>query len=716
MSSTTKPLTLAQRLSFFLAIDEAKAKLALRSNGSGLDLDKIASNVNLKKEKIIWLFNKRENLENYRVNPNQITRSQLKRIPNLEEEQIKVLEKGRPYFSLNELEAVSKLPRIVLEQLFFIAPFELTDKITGKSKTFEPIFDQFILQPKDEFESPDKLSNLGYTAIKTGKKALIRVIVPRSFEEDLSPNELKKTFNGMVFPVLKDNEGFTRYFLPGTIDLWFSRDTPKERILSIISDLGLVVKGGHFKVGFYIVELQQWPKDFDITHAVIEKIKAINQYEEIRFAEPSEVGYEDFQPNREVNVTEFEDATTQPRNWNYKLIELSKAHQVTKGAPNVTTFIIDSGMKMNHPDLENALRPDWDSLDLNFDIDVPEAEKSPSELEIAHGTGVASVVGGQARNATIGIQGISPECWVLPVKISGLPFSQSYGLRASAILEVIDYIEADQRGVINISWSTNGENIGIREALVNASTANIPIVTSAGNFRPDETPIADKLHYPSRYAFGENDSEADLADHRKIKGLCSVASINANIKKASYSYFGENSITISAPGGEAGSAGVGIFLASTPHNYSYNAGTSFAAPHVAGLISLLLSLDPQLNAQDTIDIIKETATEIDFLNPSYENMLGAGMINAGAALTELKRRLGHNGNGDGKEPKVVNINTATVAELSSALPLLGEWYATRIVDYRQTHGLFSETRDLVTVGILDNWAFQQIEALISVDS
>jgi WD40 repeat protein len=62
-------------------------------------------------------------------------------------------------------------------------------------------------------------------------------------------------------------------------------------------------------------------------------------------------------------------------------------------------------------------------------------------------------------------------------------------------------------------------------------------------------------------------------------------------------------------------------------------GTSMAAPHVCALSALLLSQDPTRTRAGVRNIIASTCEDIDALNPSYANLLGAGRVNAYAALS-----------------------------------------------------------------------------------
>lgn len=709
------------RLRCMLALSDAEADAIISSGPATVDAEAIAKRVNLEPSHVRRLMTSHAAVEAYRINPNRVTRAQLYLVPGIGPDRIRSILDGRPYFSMAEFEAASGLPREEAAKLFGVPKLTIRDKITGRVTNLRAVPDKYILLPRLDFESPGLVADLGFVERTVGAGAPIRVLVPSETETLRQPHDLKAAFGGQVFPVLRDDEGFERYLVPNSLDVWFERGVSHDQALKMLAELQLRIKRSFPRIGYYLVESLEHPADFDVTTALLDLIQELNQRPEIRLAEADQVGFEDFAPEFEQSLPDFEDASAGSRTWNLEIIELAAAHDMTEGSPDATVALIDSGMRLDHPDLSAALRPDWMTLDLNFDVGVLESEMSPLELAISHGTKVASVAGGRGPAPGIGVRGIAPACWLLPVKISGSPFGQSYGLRAAAIFEAIDYIDAQKRGVLNLSWSTNGEHIGVREALIEASEKGLAITTSAGNYQPYETQVADQKHYPSCYAVLPGDTDGDVAARRKIRGLVSVAAVNAFRQKASYSYYGSRSVTVSAPGGEPGQSGVGIYVASTPQNYSYDAGTSMASPHAAGLIALLFSADSTLSATEAIDILRVTATDLDAANTAFAGMLGAGLINARAALEVLigtPPTPSMLSPGTDAEPSAfvlpVNINTATQSELI-ALPFIGDWTAGKIVMYRAENGPFSSIWDLTLTGAIDAWAVEQIQDLITVE-
>lgn len=718
----TTSLTLKQRLCCLLAVTEKEADALILKGRSGADTAAIGRRTGLEKTDIDQIVTSRTSIENARIDVNKVAQLQLHQVPHMAPERIRKVSEGHPYFSLREFEEASGLPKALVSGLFTAPDLEISDKITKRCRRFEPVFGLYIAPPKLEFESAQLLKAIGFVERSFGANTPIRVIALNDTEAPKRVYELKRTLGGQVFPVVRDNEGFERYFVPASIDVWFTPDIPKERALAVLNKLGLRVRASREKVGYYQADLGSYPADLHVLAETLRKIHEMQDHIEIDFAEPTEVGYQDFAPENELQLPDFESSSDGNRIWNMEAIELEAAHSINTGSSIVTVFIVDSGIQPDHQDLHNALRPDWSTLDLNFDVGVPEAELSPLERTISHGTKVASVACGRGLGGMSRVKGVAPGCWLLPVKISGSPYGQSYGLRAAAIREAASYVTAEMRGVLNLSWSTSGEHLGVREALFKASEKGFVITTSAGNYYSGEKQIPDKPHYPSQYAFLPGNTDADVLARRKIPGLISVAAVNAFNRKATYSYYGAHSVTVSAPGGEPGLAGSGVFVASTPDAYAYDAGTSFAAPHVAGLIALLFSAKSELTAQEAVEVIRNTATDLDTNNPDFSGMLGSGLINARAALESLNLSGTPSDTSesstispqDAADGGILNINTATSDHLE-ALPFIGEWSANKIVAYRSAHGPFTTIWDLTKTGVVDQWTVRQIKHLITVN-
>lgn len=755
-------LTLNQKRRFLLGFSDPEIH-ELLSTGSENDFEKISHYAGLNADQIERMVSDPQTIKEHHLDPNRLRREQLEQVPSLVPEQIDMIMHGKPYYSLDELVSATKLTRQTVHELFEVKPYSFEDSITGRAVTLEPVFGRYIIPPS-EFEADPALA-VGFTDVyASSARTGLRVVEAADFEGEQHPHLLKREFKGRVYPVMRDVEGFERYLVPAAVDVWFKREVAEAKRETILKELHLQVTESAPEVGYYRTRLTLIPEDDDVIHAVLNTIGDVIQRPEVLFAEPDQLGFEDFGPDlRDEQVDEFE---ALEQYWNETIIELAGAHAITRGSPDVTIFIIDSGCRIDHEELELGLRSDWKNLDLSFDLgEVPEV-KSPNETVVSHGTKVAGVV-----------RKIAPGCRILPVKIpgnAGGPGAPGYGLRAAAILKTLDYLESGKHAVMNISWKTNGEHIGIREALKSAEARDLVITTSAGNYPLGAIQRPDDLHYPSAHNYY----------HPPInKSLLSVAALGPSDVRASYSYYGSNSISVSAPGGEHGGMGSSIYTTSTPNKNSYVAGTSFAAPHVAGLAALLFSVKPKLSAEQVINHIKNTADIVNDANANFYGQLGSGRINARAALEQvagpatthkITATAGTHGvvlpggavtvpasgsqrfefvpdltyfiadvlvdsvsigtpasytitdiNADhtlavtfAKQPageehqEIININTASSAKLE-ALAYVGSWLANQIVSYRQSHGPYGNIWDLSAIGMSD-WAIGQIANTITV--
>ena len=94
-----------------------------------------------------------------------------------------------------------------------------------------------------------------------------------------------------------------------------------------------------------------------------------------------------------------------PQQWGLQKVGAEQAWGVARGQ-GVIIGIIDSGVKLNHPDLQANLLPGWDFVDKD---DYPDDGQG-------HGTLVAGVAAAVAGNGE-GIAGVAPEAKILPVRV-----------------------------------------------------------------------------------------------------------------------------------------------------------------------------------------------------------------------------------------------------------------------------------------------------------
>lgn len=700
-----------EKLAFITGVSKQDAELILTGKkrfsvtqltGLGLDKQKTESAVTMP-----------QILLDTRLDPNQLRDNQIRNLPRIDAERVPIVAQGMPYFSIEEFEAASLLPRLVLQEILSFREYTQVDKTTGRIAKLIPEKGIYISPSVDQFEELGGNALHGFHATKMGEATngctLFRL---DGFENIVSkPHLLKKDCNKKVLPGIRDADGLTRYFVPLRVDVWFHYKVTTERAIEILKEFGLTplraFSPALAQTGFYPARMDaDWSGD--PLASMLDTINRIQELEEVAFAEPDEFGLSDFPPDiRSVGQLD-ENFENVGKYWNCDLLGVANAHQQMKstGAPKVTIFVIDSGLRLDHPDLQSSLRNDWMDHDLNYVMDDPEQETSPAATGIAHGTSVASVVvaKGEMNGVEGSARGIAPGCRIIPIKISGALAPSGYGFRAAAIRQALALVPADQRAVINLSWGMSGDHIGIREALKEADRQDVAVTTSAGNYQPGEQKIANKLHYPSAYSH----------TGPKLGCLCSIAAFNVTRQLASYSYFGNESVTFASPGGELGGIGSAIYVASLPENYNYVAGTSFAAPHVVGLIALIFSLAPKMSTVDAIQLIKENCDPFQAVNEPNWNQIGAGMINVERTIRALLSAITERPTIDETNPEVsttifpLNINIASREELLM-IPGMNTWLVDSLISYRNTMGPYTSIWHLVFTG---SWDF----AIVSVFS
>jgi len=287
-----------------------------------------------------------------------------------------------------------------------------------------------------------------------------------------------------------------------------------------------------------------------------------------------------------------------------------------------------------------------------------------------HGTHVAGIVAALANNG-IGVAGVAPNAKVEPLRALGRGGGEEQDVIAAiywgAGLPVSGLPANSQPAdVLNLSLGMAGGCSTAMQTAINAATAKGVIVVAAagnGDASGNGLPVSDS-------------SPANCANVISVGATTRLGTL------ASYSnYGGASELTISAPGG-SGSYTSDIFstlnsgtTTTSAAVYDYMAGTSMAAPHVAGTIALLKSLDPGITLAEARALLTNTADTV----PSC-GQCGAGRLNASAAVASLVSSLG-------VTPASLPLQTAApqitgTAQVGHSLSVAATANATAALDYQ----------------------------------
>ncbi len=278
--------------------------------------------------------------------------------------------------------------------------------------------------------------------------------------------------------------------------------------------------------------------------------------------------------------------------------------------------IVDSGMDFLHPDLNysyfinngeygNGKESNGIDDDGNGFIDdwrgwnFVNKNNDPSDDNIySHGTAVAGIISAGFNNS-IGISPVLPRIKTLVLKAFN---SQGYGAENDVATAVLYGISRGVK-VFNFSFGDNIYSRLLLDIIKYAYSRNIVIVCSAGNDN------SDRLHYPS--AFDE---------------VISVASININNQKSSFSSYGET-VDIYSPGeGILSCSRTGMGNPEFGNNYAYYNGTSFSAPIVSSVSAMLKSVNKNLTNEEVRGILVSTA-DYFYGQTSWNHIYSSGYLN-----------------------------------------------------------------------------------------
>ena len=336
----------------------------------------------------------------------------------------------------------------------------------------------------------------------------------------------------------------------------------------------------------------------------------------------------------------------------YSLIRLEQAWDSginnAKGREEVLVAVLDTGIvALTGPEAH----PDWASVDddasdstgklrygFDFvspaDIDgdrTPGIDSDPTDIGPAtntsfHGTHVAGIIAAPTDNQ-IGVAGVGRNVSIMPIRVlgncgCGSTFDILQGnLYAAGLPNDSGIIPAEKADIINMSLGGGGFNQTAQDVYKEVRAAGVIIIAAAGNESTGE------FGYPASY-----------------EGVVSVSALShgpggtpSDTILAEYSNFGSE-IDVSGPGGRSFAdenvdgfddgilSTVGLTL--DPSGYSSFNGTSMAAPHVAGVAALMVSVHAGLTPEEFDQVLLDRTIVLDVGASGRDDSFGAGLIDA----------------------------------------------------------------------------------------
>lgn len=279
--------------------------------------------------------------------------------------------------------------------------------------------------------------------------------------------------------------------------------------------------------------------------------------------------------------------------WGQQRLNPDAAWPQTRGH-GVKVAVVDSGVSATHPQLRGHVLPGVSV--------IPGGGSATSDC-VGHGTIVAGIIAGQGENGT-GFHGVAPDATIVPIKTlenlqvqEGLEPRIAAGIRAAV---------AQNATVINLSLTTTNDSADIRSAIEYAEAADVVVVAAGGN----QAEQGNQKQYPAAYP-----------------GVLAVAAIKKDGTRANFSEIADY-VAVAAPGADI----VGPSGAGSGYVADQQGGTSYAAPYVSGVVALVRSYYPHLDAKQVIQRVIQTADRPG-TGPNTE--LGYGVVNPYRAVNAI---------------------------------------------------------------------------------
>ena len=330
------------------------------------------------------------------------------------------------------------------------------------------------------------------------------------------------------------------------------------------------------------------------------------------------------EPNQVVSIAATPtDPYYTSNQWNLPQIGLPAAWDTTTGSAGVIVAVVDTGVDAAHPDLAGKITSGANA-GYNF-----VANNTNTADDQSHGTFVSSIVAMNTNNGQGGA-GVCWACMIMPVKVlDNLGNGSTF-----AVAQGVDWAVSHGAKVINLSLGSTAPNSGLQTSVDNAWNAGVVVVAASGN---SNAPVL----YPAAYA-----------------SVIAVGSNNQAGVRSSFSNFGPE-LDLMAPG--EGVFGALCVCSTYAGGYGTGDGTSFASPHVAGVVGLLISSGVTDKNQIRSRLLS-TATDMDVAG--FDNNTGWGRVNAAAAIASSPTATPTRTN----TPTATRTNTPTPTRTNTPVP------------------------------------------------
>jgi len=269
--------------------------------------------------------------------------------------------------------------------------------------------------------------------------------------------------------------------------------------------------------------------------------------------------------------------------WHHSTIHSTNAWSVSLGNSSITIAILDTPFQMDHPDLAAHAVTGWDMVTSNAITTAIFRESYANSGYVYHST----IGGGLACaeiNNFIGVAGVA-NCLLMPVNIGDFP-------TLSDMYDAVVWAADHNIRVVNLSWDG----------------AYSPVLNDAAAYLKEKTR---GILFMAGVNGGANGAPKFL-NYPNQPDIYAISMTDAN--DTTRSSFGPH-IDFAAPGYE-------IYSTTTNSGYELDSGSSYACPLAAGLAAFVMSVNPALNPDEIVDLMK--ASSVDLGPAGWDQYFGWG--------------------------------------------------------------------------------------------
>lgn len=330
------------------------------------------------------------------------------------------------------------------------------------------------------------------------------------------------------------------------------------------------------------------------------------------------------------------------RLWGMEAIDAPDAWNAGFTGKGASVFVLDSGIDRENLEFAQNLNKD---LSASFVTNEPYYTR-PGRFT-NHGTHVAGTIAANKNN--FGVIGVAYEAELVAVKV----LSEYTGSGPfSAINAGIVYAGDNAADVINMSLGAtlnkNGKLVDANGVAYKIPAKYIMEIVNAQQRAVDYAYKKGSLLIASAGNDGVN-YDGNSAYIKLPGGLNNIVTISATAPEgwhpysnpstnydvpSSYTTHGRSLLDLAAPGGDGDVSQLDMIfsVASGLDAFNYNAGTSMAAPHAAGVAALIVGKNGKMSPQELEKQLINSADQVDGNGQSL--FFGKGRVNAFRAVTE----------------------------------------------------------------------------------